>query len=93
MNKRGSFEAWTTKEDLVRWKHNDKVSEEYLLQKVKGLCVFFSDKDAVYKVSNSNLEYKGRDGWVAIAEKERDDDLNSEPLAFGVDVRACCGEL
>ena len=64
-----------------------------MLQKVKGLCVFFSDKDAVYKVSSSNIEYKGRGGWVAIATKERGGDLNGKPLAFGVGVRACCGKF
>ena len=61
------FEAWMTAEDLERWKHNDPVAEEYLFQKFKGLCFYYPDKNAVYKVSESNIEWKGRDGWTAFA--------------------------
>ena len=76
------FEAWMTEDDLNRWKHNDEVSERYLLEKFKGLRFFFPDKNAVYKVCEGNLEWKGRNGWVAIAEKEEGNDSDDEPLAL-----------
>ena len=73
-----------TQDDLTRWKHDDEVAEQYLLQKFKGLRFFFPDKDAVYKVCEENLDWKGRDGWVAIAEKEGGDDSDDEPLALAL---------
>ena len=76
------FEAWMTEEDLQRWKHNDEVAEKYLLQKFKGLRFYFPDKDAVYKVCDRNLDWKGRNGWASIAEKEGGDDSDDEPIAL-----------
>ena len=73
-----------TAEDLERWKHNDPVAEEYLFQKFKGLCFYYPDKNAVYKVSESNIEWKGRDGWTAIAEKEGGNDSDDEPIALAL---------
>lgn len=78
------FEAWMTEEDLVRWKHNDAVSEEYLLQKFKGLRFYIPDNEADYKVCDKNLEWKSRDGWVVIAEKEGGNDSDDEPLALAL---------
>ena len=56
--------------------------KEYLLQKFKNLRFYFPDKDEVYKVCDKNLDWKGRDGWVAIAEKEGGDDSDGEPIAL-----------
>ena len=39
-----------TEQDLIWWKHNNEVDEEYLLQKFKGLRFFYPDKDAIYMV-------------------------------------------
>ena len=36
----------------------------------------------MYKVSESNIEWKGRDGWVAIAENEGGDDNDDEPITL-----------
>ena len=32
------------------------------------------------KVCGKNLEWKGRNGWVVIAEKEGDDDTDDNPI-------------
>ena len=56
------FEAWMTPQDKIWWKDNNKVAEEHLAQKFKGLHFYFPEKDAMYKVSESNIEWKGRDG-------------------------------
>ena len=70
-------------EDKQRWKNHDDVPEEYLLTKFKGLRFYYPDtRNAVYKVSESNLDWKGRDGWVAIAEKEGGDDSQDEPITL-----------
>ena len=76
------FYAWLTEEDKRRWKHNDQVSEIYLLEKFKNLRFYLPDKDAVYKVCNKNLDWKGRDGWVAIAKKEGGNDSDDEPITL-----------
>ena len=34
------------------------------------------------KVCDKNLEWKGRNGWVAIAEKEGGDDNNDKPITL-----------
>ena len=71
-----------TEEDLRRWEDNDEVAEGYLLEKFKNLWFYFPDKDAVYKVCDRNLDWKGRNGWIAIAEKEGGDDSDDEPIAL-----------
>ena len=72
-----------TAEDLERWKHNNEVPEEYLLTKFKGLRFYFPNKDKdIYKVCERNLDWKGRDGWVAIAEKEGGDDSQDKPITL-----------
>ena len=76
------FEAWMTEEDLRRWKDNDQIAEAYLLGKFKNLRFYFPDKDAVYKVYDKNLDWKGRNGWAAIAEKEGGEDKDDEALAL-----------
>ena len=75
------FEAWMTEEDLRRWKDKDQVFEECLLQKFKNLWFYFPDKDAM-KVCDKNLDWKGRDGWIAIAEKEGGNDSDDKPVAL-----------
>ena len=85
------FEAWMTAEDKQRWKHNDVVPEEYLLTKFKGLCFYFPDKaNAIYKVCERNLDWKGRDGWVAIAEKEGGNDSQDEPITLALVCQLVC---
>ena len=71
-----------TEEDLRRWKDNDEVAEGYLLEKFKNLRFYFPDKDAVYKFCDRNVDWKGRNGWVAIAEKEGGDDSDDESIAL-----------
>ena len=71
-------------QDLVCWKHTDEVSEEHLLQKFKGLRFYIPDNEADYKVCDKNLEWKSRDGWVVIAEKEGGNDSDDEPLALAL---------
>ena len=77
------FEAWMTEQDKRDWKDNDQVAEARLITKFKDLRFYWPDEDAVYKVCNKNLEWRGRrDGWVAIAEKEGGDDSDDEPIAL-----------
>ena len=78
------FEAWMTPQDKIWWKDNGEVAEEHLAQKFKGLRFYFPDKDAMYKVSEEKLEWKGRNGWVAITEKEGGDDSDDEPIALAL---------
>ena len=35
-------------------------------------------------MSESNLDWKGRDGWVAIAEKEGGNDSDDEPIILAL---------
>ena len=36
----------------------------------------------MYKVSDTNLEWKRRNGWVAICEKEGGNDYDDEPIVL-----------
>ena len=66
------------------WKDNGEVAEEYLLQRFMNLRFYFPDKNAVYKVCDRNLEWKGKNGWVAIAEKEGGNDSVDEPIILAL---------
>ena len=71
-----------TEEDKRRWKHNDQVSENYLLENFENLWFYLPDKDAVFKVCDKKLDWKGRNGWVVIAEKEGGNDSDDEPITL-----------
>ena len=71
-----------TKEDLQSWERNEPVAKDYLLEKFKGLRFYFPDKDVVYKVCNKKFDWKGKDDWVAIPEKEESNDSDGKPTVL-----------
>ena len=53
-------------------------------KKFMNLWFYFPDKNAVYKVCDRNFEWKGKNGWVAIAEKEEGNDSGDEPITLAL---------